>query len=32
MENGTQKEHAEIANECWGIIAEQFPNVALAIE
>jgi len=32
MENGTQKEHAEIANECWGIIAAQFPNVALAIE
>ena len=32
MENGTQKEHAEIANECWDIIAVQFPNVALAIE
>ena len=32
MENGTQKEHAEIANECWDIIAAQFPNVALAIE
>ena len=32
MENGTQKEHAEIANECWGIIAAQFPNVATALE
>ena len=32
MENGTQKEHAEIANECWDIIAAQFPNVATALE
>ena len=32
MENGTQKVHAEIANECWGIIAAQFPNVVTALE
>ena len=32
MENGTQKEHAEIANECWDIIAAQFPNVVTALE
>ena len=30
--NGTQKEHREIANDCWKIIAEKFPNVALALE
>ena len=30
--NGTQKEHMEIANDCWKIIAEKFPNVALALE
>jgi thymidylate synthase ThyX len=32
MENGTQKEHSEIANECWDIIAAQFPNVVTALE
>ena len=32
MENGTQKEHAVIANECWDIIAAQFPNVVTALE
>ena len=30
--NGTQKEHMEIADECWKIIAEKFPQVAAAIE
>ena len=30
--NGTQKEHMEIADECWKIIAEKFPNVAAALE
>ena len=30
--NGTQKEHMEIADRCWGIIAEKFPNVARALE
>ena len=30
--NGTQKEHMEIADECWKIIAEKFPNVARALE
>jgi thymidylate synthase (FAD) len=30
--NGTQKEHMEIANECWKIIAEKFPQVAAALE
>ena len=32
MSNGTQKEHAEIATECWKIITEKFPNVATALE
>jgi len=31
-ENGTQKEHQEIAKACWGIISENFPNVAKALE
>ena len=30
--NGTQKEHMEIAEECWKIIAEKFPQVAAALE
>jgi thymidylate synthase (FAD) len=30
--NGTQKEHMEIADECWKIIAEKFPQVAKALE
>lgn len=29
--NGTQKEHAEIANACKSIIAERFPDVAKAL-
>lgn len=32
MKNGTQKEHAEIAKQCWEVIAEQFPQIALAYE
>lgn len=32
MANGTQKEHAEIATECWKIIANKFPNVVSALE
>jgi thymidylate synthase (FAD) len=32
MFNGTQKEHAEIATECWKIITDKFPNVAAALE
>ena len=32
MENGTQKEHAEVATECWKIITDKFPNVAAALE
>lgn len=32
MSNGTQKEHAEVATECWKIITEKFPNVAAALE
>ena len=31
-ENGTQKEHQEIAKACWNIISENFPNVAKALE
>ena len=30
--NGTQKEHMEVAVECWKIIKEKFPNVVAAIE
>jgi len=32
MENGTQKEHKEVAVDCWEVIAQKFPNVAAAIE
>mgnify|MGYP003337224960 CR=1 FL=1 len=32
MGNGTQKEHAEIAKQCWTIIGDEFPNVAKALE
>lgn len=27
MANGTQKEHQDIAKECWNIITEQFPSL-----
>ena len=30
--NGTQKEHIEVANDCWKIISDKFPNVARALE
>jgi thymidylate synthase ThyX len=32
MENGTQKEHMDVAKACWDIIAKEFPNVAAALE
>jgi len=32
MDNGTQKEHKEVATECWKIIGEKFPNVVAALE
>ena len=32
MENGTQKEHMEVAKACWEIIREKFPNVVTALE
>lgn len=32
MENGTQKEHAEVAAACWKIIQHKFPNVVAALE
>ena len=32
MGNGTQKEHAEIAQMCWSIISQHFPSVAAAME
>jgi thymidylate synthase (FAD) len=28
MGNGTQKEHREIAEECWSIITKQFPSLS----
>ncbi len=30
--NGTQKEHMEVAEDCWKIITERFPNVVAALE
>lgn len=32
MANGTQKEHMEIAQQCWDIIAQHFPDVAEALK
>jgi thymidylate synthase (FAD) len=32
MSNGTQKEHMEVAEACWKILAEKFPNVIKALE
>jgi len=32
MANGTQKEHSEIAKQCWEIIKSHFPDVAEAVE
>jgi len=32
MANGTQKEHMEVASECWEIIRDKFPNVVEALE
>ena len=30
--NGTQKEHSEIADKCWDILSQYFPDVAKAVE
>ena len=32
MANGTQKEHIEIAKQCWDVISQHFPDVAKAVE
>lgn len=32
MSNGTQKEHMDVATECWKIISKKFPNVATAVQ
>lgn len=32
MGNGTQKEHRIIAEKCWNIISEHFPDVKIAID
>jgi thymidylate synthase ThyX len=32
MSNGTQKEHADVAKECWKIVDKQFPNVVAAVQ
>lgn len=32
MGNGTQKEHREIATECWNIIIEKFPSLTNVLE
>ena len=32
IENGTQKEHSEIAKQCWDVLSQHFPDVAKAVE
>jgi len=32
MSNGTQKEHMDVATECWKIISKKFPNVVAAVQ
>ena len=32
MANGTQKEHRELATQCWNIITEQFPSLKNILE
>ena len=32
MGNGTQKEHREIATQCWNVIVEQFPSLKNVLE
>jgi thymidylate synthase (FAD) len=32
MANGTQKEHRELATQCWNIITEQFPSLKNVLE
>jgi thymidylate synthase (FAD) len=32
MSNGTQKEHMIIANQCWDVLSQHFPDVAKAVE
>jgi len=32
MGNGTQKEHMEVADDCWEIIKQHFPDVVAALE
>lgn len=32
MANGTQKEHMDIAKECWEIIRQHFPDIVEAVE
>ena len=30
--NGTQKEHMKVADDCWEIIGQHFPQVVAALE
>ena len=32
MSNGTQKEHMIIADQCWEVLSQHFPDVAKAVE
>ena len=32
ISNGTQKEHMEVAEQCWEIIKQHFPDIAKAID
>ena len=32
MDSGTQKEHREIAEQCWEIVRQEFPAVVAAVD
>jgi thymidylate synthase ThyX len=32
MESGTQKEHRQIAEQCWEIVRGEFPAVVAAVD
>jgi thymidylate synthase (FAD) len=32
MESGTQKEHRQIAEQCWEIVRQEFPAVVAAVD
>ena len=32
MSNGTQKEHMDIARQCWEILSQHFPDIGKSVE